>query len=349
MRARGAALGWPSVAAVAGALVIAAAIPFWFSSYWVTVGIDVCVFAILGVSYNLLLGRIGLFSLGHALLFGVAGYMVANLTARSGLSLLPAAVLGVVASAAVAAVTGLVAAGVRGIYFAMMTLAFAQVGFVLAETDAAGFSGGEDGLAVAGIPELININVRQDALYWLALGTLVLVLVVVAVIWTSSAGRLWNAVRENDVRAAALGIDVRRQRVVAYSVAGALAGVAGVLFALSVQTVTPSTMSVGITVQALLITVIGGTGTFWGPWWARCSCARRLRCSTSWPTPASCRTCPRRWSGRSPRRRSSWGSCTSSSSSSSQPASWVAPRRSGGASPASPRRSPAWLSPPSRW
>ena len=265
MRARGAALGWPSVAGVAGALVIAAAIPFWFSSYWVTVGIDVCVFAILGVSYNLLLGRIGLFSLGHALLFGVAGYMVANLTARSGLSLLPAAVLGVVASAAVAAVTGLVAAGVRGIYFAMMTLAFAQVGFVLAETDAAGFSGGEDGLAVAGIPELININVRQDALYWLALGTLVLVLVVVAVIWTSSAGRLWNAVRENDVRAAALGIDVRRQRVVAYSVAGALAGVAGVLFALSVQTVTPSTLSVGITVQALLITVIGGTGTFWGP------------------------------------------------------------------------------------
>jgi branched-chain amino acid transport system permease protein len=264
MRARAAALGWPGVG-VAGAMVIAAAVPFWFSPFWVTVGIDVCVFAILGVSYNLLLGRIGLFSLGHALLFGLAAYMVANLTARSGLSLLPAAAAGVVASAAVAAVTGVVASGARGIYFAMMTLAFAQVGFVLAETDAAGFSGGEDGLAMSGIPELLNINVRQDALYWLALGTLVLVLVLVAVIRSSAAGRLWNAVRENDVRAAALGIDVRRQRVVAYAVAGALAGVAGVLFALSVQTVTPSSLSVSVTVQALLITVIGGTGTFWGP------------------------------------------------------------------------------------
>jgi branched-chain amino acid transport system permease protein len=265
MRARAAALGRPGVAGVVGALVIAAAVPFWFSPYWVTVGIDVCVFAILGVSYNLLLGRIGLFSLGHALLFGLAAYMVANLTARSGLSLLPAAVVGVIASAAVAALTGLVASGARGIYFAMMTLAFAQVGFVLAETDAAGFSGGEDGLPISGVPELININVRQDALYWLALGTLVLVLVLVAVIRASSAGRLWNAVRENDVRAAALGIDVRRQRVAAYSVAGALAGVAGVLFALSIQTVTPNTLSVSVTVQALLITVIGGTGTFWGP------------------------------------------------------------------------------------
>jgi branched-chain amino acid transport system permease protein len=247
MRARVAALGWPHVVAVGGALALAAAVPFWFSPFWVTVGIDVCVFAILGASYNLLLGRIGLFSLGHALLFGVAAYVVANLTARSGVSLLPAAVVGVVASTALAAVTGLVAAGARGIYFAMMTLAFAQVGFVLAETDAAGFSGGEDGLAMSGIPELININVRQDALYWLALAALVLVLAAVAMIRTSAAGRIWNAVRENDVRAAALGIDVRRQRVIAYSVAGAMAGVAGV------------------TVQALLITVIGGTGTFWGP------------------------------------------------------------------------------------
>lgn len=247
------------------ALFVAFWVPFWFSPYWVTVGIDVGVFAILGVSYNLLLGRIGLFSLGHALLYGVAAYAVADFTTRSGLGLLPSAVLAVLASGLVAAVTGLVASGARGIYFAMMTLAFAQVGFVLAETDAAGLSGGEDGLTVSGIPELLNVNVRQDGLYWLALATLAAVLVVVAVLRTSAAGQLWSAIRENEVRAAALGVDVRRQRVIAYAVAGVLAGVAGVIFSLSVQTVTPSTMSVSVTVQALLITVIGGTGTFWGP------------------------------------------------------------------------------------
>jgi branched-chain amino acid transport system permease protein len=251
--------------AVLAAAIVAALVPFWFSPYWVTVGIDVCAFAILGASYNLLLGRIGLFSLGHALLFGLAAYVVANLTTRSGLSLLPAAVLAVLASTVVAAVTGLVASGARGIYFAMMTLAFAQVGFVLAETDTAGLSGGEDGLSVSGIPELININVRQDVLYWLALATLAAMLALLAVVRSSAAGRLWNAIRENEVRASSLGIDVRRQRVIAYAVAGAIAGVAGVVFALSIQTVTPSTMSVSVTVQALLITVIGGTGTFWGP------------------------------------------------------------------------------------
>jgi branched-chain amino acid transport system permease protein len=69
----------------------------------------------------------------------------------------------------------------------------------------------------------------------------------VAVLRSSAAGHLWNAVRENEVRAAALGVDVRRQRVIAYAVAGAVAGVAGVVFALSIQTVTPSTMSVSVT------------------------------------------------------------------------------------------------------
>jgi branched-chain amino acid transport system permease protein len=251
--------------AVAAVAVVAAFVPFWFSPFWVTVAVDVCAFAILGVSYNLLLGHVGLFSLGHALLFGVGAYVVANLTTRSGVPLAAAAVVAVVASTVVAAITGLVASGARGIYFAMMTLAFAQVGFVLVETDAAGFSGGEDGLLVSGIPEALNVNVRQDTLYWAALATLAVVLGLVAVLRASAAGRLWNAVRENEVRASALGIDVGRQRVIAYAVAGALAGVAGVVFALSIQTVTPSTVSVSVTVQALLITVIGGTGTFWGP------------------------------------------------------------------------------------
>jgi branched-chain amino acid transport system permease protein len=253
------------LAILGAALFVAAAVPFWFSPYWVTVGIDVCVFAILGASYNLLLGRIGLFSLGHALLFGLAAYVVANVTTRSGVPLLPAAALAVLASALVAAVTGLVASGARGIYFAMMTLAFAQVGFVLAETDAAGLSGGEDGLTVSGIPELLNVNVRQDGLYWLALATLIAVLAVVAVLRNSAAGRLWSAIRENEVRAAAVGYNVPRFKLAAFVIGGAFSGLAGVLYAMLFGIVPLEAIGFVASGNVVFATLIGGSGSLYGP------------------------------------------------------------------------------------
>lgn len=250
---------------VAGGVFVGAALPFWISSFWLTVATEVCVFAVLGISYNLLLGRLGVFSFGHHLFFGTSAYLVAILTTRSGLGLALAALLAIAGAALAALFVGVVAARARGHYFGMMTLAFAQVGFTLAATDVGGISGGENGLPVEGIPELLNVNVRQDVFYWLACGVLILALVLTAVMYRSAAGRIWTAIRENETCAASLGVDVRLHRLLAFTLSGALAGVAGVLLALADQTVTPASISLAITVQALIVTVIGGTGTLVGP------------------------------------------------------------------------------------
>ncbi|HYM57307.1 MAG TPA: branched-chain amino acid ABC transporter permease [Solirubrobacteraceae bacterium] len=251
------------VLAVAG--LVALFLPYMTTPFWLNVAIDICAFAVLGISYNILLGRAGIFSFGHALFFGGGAYAIAAFTTDSGLPLGVAAVGGVLVATVLAVLVGLLVAHVRGIYFGMLTLAVAQVGFTIADRDIGGITGGENGLAVSGIPEVLNANVRQDILYWLSLAVLVAVLVLVAIMYRSAAGRFWEAIRENEVRAQAMGVNVGRHRLIVFSVAGALAGVAGVMHALSIQTVTPSDTNVPITVQALLITVIGGAGSFWGP------------------------------------------------------------------------------------
>jgi len=247
------------------AALVALFLPYMTTPFWLNVAIDICAFAVLGISYNILLGRAGIFSFGHALFFGGGAYGVAAFTTDSGLPLVVAALGGVVVATVLAVLVGMVAARVRGIYFGMLTLAVAQVGFTIADRDIGGITGGENGLAVSGIPELLNSNVRQDMLYWLSFGVLAAVLILVAIMYRSAAGRFWEGMRENEVRMQATGVDVARHRLIVFTVAGALAGVAGVLHALSVQTVTPSDTNVPITMQALLITVIGGSGSFWGP------------------------------------------------------------------------------------
>lgn len=247
------------------AALVALFLPYMTTPFWLNVAIDICAFAVLGISYNILLGRAGIFSFGHALFFGGGAYALAAFTTDSGLPLAVAALGGVLVATVLALLVGLVAARVRGIYFGMLTLAVAQVGFTIADRDIGGITGGENGLAVGGIPELLNSNVRQDMLYWLSFGVLAGVLILVAIMYRSAAGRFWEGMRENEVRMQATGVNVARHRLTVFIVAGALAGVAGVMHALSVQTVTPSDTNVPITVQALLITVIGGSGSFWGP------------------------------------------------------------------------------------
>lgn len=247
------------------AVVVLGLLPWYVTdAYWVTIAADVCIFAILGLSYNLLLGQIGLFSFGHALFFGAAAYIVANLT-TGGMGLLPGAVLAVLGNVLLAVVIGLLTVRVSGIYFAIVTVAFAQAAFFAAERDVLGLTGGENGKPVEGIPRTLNVNVMPENMYYLAFALLVVSVIAVWLIRRAMVGRVWEAIRENPIRAQALGVNISSQRIVAFAVSGALAGVAGVLQAISLQYATPNELAIEITVQALLITIIGGPGTLLGP------------------------------------------------------------------------------------
>lgn len=248
-----------------GGLLAAALLPYYIGSpFWVLVATDICIFAVLGLSYNLLIGQVGLFSLGHAVFFGASSYAVANLV-TNGTPLPIAIVGGVVASTLMALVIAVGTVHVSGIYFGIVTLAIAQAFYTGAGQNLFGLTGGENGLYIQGIPEFLNVNVNVSGLYWVALSVLVAVVFAVGILRRSTPGRIWVAIRENSVRAESLGINLRVQRVLVFTIAGGIAGLAGALNAILLQIASPDQLGITIVVQSLLIVIIGGPGSYLGP------------------------------------------------------------------------------------
>lgn len=175
------------LAALAAVVALGAAasiaVPFlWDSPYWISVGANIATFAIFGISYNILLGSAGVFSFGHALFFGLSGYVIANLMLRTDLNFFVGATFAIAATALLSALVGVLTARLSGITLSIVTLAVAEAFFMGAGQDIGGLTRGEDGLYLERIPEFLNINLHADNVYWLALGVLALVLVVTALL-----------------------------------------------------------------------------------------------------------------------------------------------------------------------
>jgi branched-chain amino acid transport system permease protein len=263
-------------------LVIAAVVPFCALDVPVLLGGPVnspgvlqllagcLVFAGLAVSYDLLFGRVGLMSFGHALYVAVGAYGTQLAMSRLGLGLLPAALLAVLAATALAAVLGAVSLRARalgGIGFAMVTLAFAQAGSVLVSTDPGGVTGGEEGLALDAdhVPSALVGVANTAMLYWLALAYLV---VCAGIVWWacgSPLGRVWQAIRDNERRVDVLGLPARRYQLGAVVLAGALAALGGAVNLLVTAGASPQITTATFTLSLLVMVVLGGSGSRWGP------------------------------------------------------------------------------------
>nr|WP_277603948.1 branched-chain amino acid ABC transporter permease [Agrococcus sp. ARC_14] len=240
-------------------------LPLWLANeYWVLVAADICIFAIFGMSYNVLLGQMGLFSLGQALFFGFASYTVANLT-KLGVDIVTAILLAIAMTAAVGFVLGLMTSHIRGIFFGIVTLAIAQAAFTAAGTDILGLTGGENGLRVTGLPDALNVNFGSTGFYMLTAVLMLVVLGIMTVLKRAPIGSLWAGIRDNRVRAQSLGVNIAGQKLVALTVSGAIAGLAGALNAVLLQIASPEQLGLHIQVQVLLIVIIGGPGTLLGP------------------------------------------------------------------------------------
>ncbi|MDB5592027.1 branched-chain amino acid ABC transporter permease [Enterovirga sp.] len=222
------------------------------------------VMALLAASFNLVFGYTGLLSFGHAAFYGIGSYGAAVLLKDSGWPM-PLAMVGAVVAAMVAGfVIGGLAIRRRGIYFAMITLALAEiVHFGIVQWPAAG---GENGLQ--GVP--------RGSLLWLDLGSsttlyyVVLVVITAALALTyriihSPFGRILHAIRDNEPRAVSLGYSVDRYLLLAMVLSAGLAGLAGALKTLIFQFATLNDVHWGTSGLAVLACLIGGTGTFWGP------------------------------------------------------------------------------------
>jgi branched-chain amino acid transport system permease protein len=225
------------------------------------------VFGGLAAGYDLLFGRTGLLSFGHALYFAAGVYGTDILITRAGLPLWSAALLAVTGTVVLAGLLGAIALRTAGIAFAMVTLAFAQVGAILVARDFGGLTGGEEGLPLAtdGLPSFLVGVANTVNLYWLALAYLVLVVLVVHRVAGSPTGRVLAGLRDDERRVGVLGLDPYRFKLVAFTLAGGLAAAGGAVYVLVIGGASPHVTSSELTLSLLVMVVLGGPGTPWGP------------------------------------------------------------------------------------
>jgi len=253
----------------AGLFALMAAAPFVIKPYHLNMLTEIIIFALYAVSYNLLLGYAGLLSFGHAMFFGMGAFSVAV-----GLIHIPGLGLGevILLALAVATLTGL-AAGLlllrhKGSYFALLTLAFNALFYAVA-TKWHEITGGDDGLSITR-PDL-NLGFTSlpmaslENFYYF---TLVVVGLIILFCWyftKTAMGQSVLMMRENEERMKFLGYNTNVNRLILFTFTGALAGVAGAFYTLHFQFCSQSAISIDMTTTVLLMTFVGGTGTFMGP------------------------------------------------------------------------------------
>ena len=222
-------------------------------------------FALFACAFNLLLGFTGLLSFGHAAFFGFAAYVTGWCIKSQGWSPELALLAGAAAAGVIGLLMGLIAIRRQGIYFAMITLAIAQmVYFVCLQ---ASFTGGEDGLQ--GVPRgklLGLVSLESDiAMYYLVVAIFVACFMAIARIVNSPFGQVLKMIRENEPRAISLGYQVDRYKLLAFVLSAALAGLAGSMKTLVMGFATLSDVHWSMSGEVILMTLLGGVGTFFGP------------------------------------------------------------------------------------
>ena len=222
-------------------------------------------FALFACAFNLLLGFTGLLSFGHAAFFGSAAYITGWFVKSQNWTPELAILAGTIGAGLIGLVVGAVAIRRQGIYFAMITLAIAQmVYFVCLQ---APFTGGEDGLQ--GVPRgnLFGVLplVSDTVMYYFVVAVFVLCFLFISRIVNSPFGQVLKMIRENEPRAISLGYEVDRYKLLAFVLSAALAGLAGSLKTLVMGFATLSDVHWSMSGEVILMTLLGGVGTFFGP------------------------------------------------------------------------------------
>ena len=253
-------------------LAVLVSTPLWASSYIITIATLVLYTALLGQSWNLMLGFAGLLSIGHALFVGIGSYTAGYLFSKLGIP----PVVGVFPAIAIAVLVGSVIGylgfrfSVGGVYFALLTIAFAEFTRIMA--DHASFLGGTEGMFLPvsqadrqGI-DLIRLRGHPIMFFYVILGLAVGTLALCRVLLKSKLGYYWQAIRDDHEAAEALGINVFRYKMFAVMISSALAGIGGVFYAFYNNNLFPeSTFGIERSIELTLAPIVGGVGTLFGP------------------------------------------------------------------------------------
>jgi len=247
-----------------GVLLVLGLMAPWLGIYPVYLMTLYC-YAIFACAFNLMLGFSGMLSFGHAAYFGFSSYITAHLITQYSLNTVMSILLGVAASSVLGLVIGFIAIRRSGIYFAMITLALAQlVYFVCLQ---ASFTGGENGIQGVSRGEVFRwISLKNDlVMYYFVFLIFVMTFLFIKRIVNSPFGQVLKAIRENESRACSLGYFVERQKLLVFVLSASLAGLAGSLKCVVLGFAALSDVLQSTSGEVILMTMLGGAGTFFGP------------------------------------------------------------------------------------
>jgi branched-chain amino acid transport system permease protein len=247
-------------------LLVLTALPWLMPNQ--SLALNILIYGLYGVGFNLLFGYMGMLSFGHAAFLGAGSYGAGILIATFGLDWWLAIPAAIVLTAALALVIGLLAIRTRGIYFAMVTLALSQcVYFLVYQLP---WSGGENGLRGVNVGQVRLPGLTIDLLdptakYYFFLVFAALVLALLSRVLGSPFGAVIEAVRENEARTRACGFNVEHTKLLTFVLSGAICGLAGALNAVHLSSVAIESLHYETSGLAVMICLLGGMGTFFGP------------------------------------------------------------------------------------
>lgn len=246
-----------------GCLALPSVLTAFGEEFYIGFATRVLIFALAASSLNLVLGFGGMFSLGHAAFFGAGAYAAAICMNNGITDALLAFPIAMLAAGLLAALVGALSLRTRGVYFIMITLAFAQMVYYLFISARAW--GGDDGLPLTRRMSLGGFSLSSDhALFFTALAALTVAIVFLGRLADARFGRTIQAIRENETRMEALGYPVFRYRLVCFALGGALAGLAGALLANLTGLASPNLLQWMQSGTLLVMVIIGGVGYLYG-------------------------------------------------------------------------------------
>jgi branched-chain amino acid transport system permease protein len=266
MTQRHAILFWSGFAAVVTGLVAA---PFVLPPFWLHFLTEVLIWGLLAMSSDLLIGYTGLISFGHSAFFGLGIYgAAAALLLVKPPNLFLAVAMGLAFASLVALFVAYFSTRLRDIYFAITTLIFSQIFYVVIFTWTS-VTGGENGLAFdqpgLGVPGLFVIPFTADTMHWFVLAVVAGSYLILRRVTQSPFGMVLQSIRENEARTRAIGYHVETYKIVSVMLSGLFAGLAGVLYALQNQFAAPDFVFFLVSGETIIYNVIGGIGTLIGP------------------------------------------------------------------------------------
>jgi branched-chain amino acid transport system permease protein len=249
------------------ALIFFLILPLIVSNHFIIT--EILAYAIFGISFNLMLGNVGLLSFGHALYFGSGAYTMALLLIHCKANMFLGILAGMGMAGVFAFAVGFLSIRQYGVYFSMLTLSFAEMVYFIA-LRLRDITGGENGLSIVRpplqIPGLVSVSLESPLkLYYFVFFFFLLVLMIMRRLVDSPFGRVLQIIRENETRARTLGYNVERFKLTAFIISGLFSGLAGTLYCLIVKFVHCGDLQWLKSGDVVIMTLIGGTSSLYGP------------------------------------------------------------------------------------